>query len=157
MDSRIRLAVILFAASASFSADPAVSNPVAGSTKIFGCSLGKKSVLVTSTGSLMTYRFGSSASVDITIVGSALRRNLYYRAARYAGMEYQLRFANGPYSYIVYSMEGNGNTGTNPVSGLVVMKGTKRIAEMSCVRHAEFSTGFDYDSLPEDDESFTAM
>ncbi|WP_056610778.1 hypothetical protein [Sphingomonas sp. Root241] len=129
----------------------------AGASKVFACSLGKKFVSVTAVGSTLTYRFGTPAKVEMAIIGSAARGNIFYRTDRYASAQYQLRFANGPYSYIVYSMGGNDRTGTKPVSGLVVMKGARRISDMSCVRQAEFSTAFDLNALPKDAEAYSAM
>jgi hypothetical protein len=137
---------------------PAFAQGRAGAPqKVFACSLGKKAVSVTAVGSILTYRFGTPAKAEMTIVGSAALGNIFYRTDRYASTEYQLRFTNGPYSYIVYSMGPNASTGTMPVSGLVVMKGKRRIADMACVRQAGFSTAFDLDALPEDDEAYSAM
>jgi hypothetical protein len=117
---------------------------------VFACSLGKKTVSVTAEGNQLTYVFGTPGHPDISIVGRSDKKNVLYREDRYAGMEHQLRFVNGDYSYMVYNMEGNGNTGVKPVSGLIVMKGSKTIADMSCTHYAEFATGFNYESLPQD-------
>lgn len=124
---------------------------------VFTCSLGKKTVSVTATGSQLFYKFGTPFNVEMSIVASAQRDNVFYREARYAGLEQQLRFLNGHYSYIVYDMEGNAETGVSPMSGLVVMRGTTVIADMSCRHYAEFGPGFDYDSLPQDTEQYSAM
>jgi hypothetical protein len=130
----------------------------AGTPKgLFACSIGKKTVSVRAIESQLIYEFGTPTHIEMTIIGSVGQGNVFYRSDRYAGMEYQIRFKNGAYSYIVYSMEGNGYTGAEPSSGLVVMKGAKRVADMSCVRHAEFSPAFDYDQLPEDTDEFSAM
>ena len=73
----------------------------------FACSLGKKSVSVTSVGKQLTYRFGIPGRAEISITGSASQGNVLFRQERYANMEYQLRFANGEFSYIVYSMNAS--------------------------------------------------
>ena len=124
---------------------------------LFACSVGKKNVSVTAVGTDLIYRFGAADKVEMSIVGGPESGTVYWMAQRYAGMEYQLRFKNGDYSYIVYSMEGNGNTGVSPVSGLVVMQGAKRLADLSCTKHAEFGVSYDFDKLPEDTEAYSAM
>jgi hypothetical protein len=156
MGAVTRIAVIALVTVASLTA-PTLVRAQAGASKVFACSLGNKSVSVTAAGSTLTYRFGTAAKAEMTIIGSAALGNIFYRSDRYASMEYQLRFANGTYSYIVYSMGANASTGTRPVSGLVVMKGKTRIADMSCVRQAAFSTAFDLNALAEDTEAYSAM
>ena len=78
-------------------------------------------------------------------------------AQRYAGMQHQLRFANGGTSYIVFASEGNAHVGADSSSGLVVMRGTDRIMDKPCARYSEFSADFDYSTLPEDSETYSAM
>jgi|GEM_PF-3546622 len=124
---------------------------------VFACSVGKKAVSVTQEGGRFTYVFGAAGKADISIVGSAAQKNLFYREDRFAGMEHQLRFTNGEYSYIVYNMEGNGQMGAAAISGLTVMKGMTVIADMPCKRYAEFGVGFDYTSLPADTAAYSAM
>ncbi len=152
-----KIAVVAVFMSANLTVPAAAQVQAAAPKKLFSCSLGKKIAEITAVDGEMTYQVRTSAKVEIAITGSAARGNLFYRSDRYAGMEYQVRFVSGPYSYIVYSMEGNGHTGAHPVSGVVVMKGKERIADMSCFPHAEFSTAFDFDRLPEDDEAYSAM
>jgi len=136
--------------------EPAFAQPAAPQP-VFACSLGKKSVSVTAEGVRLTYIFGTAAKTEMSIVGSAALKNVWYREARYAGMEHQLRFANGDYSYIVYNMEGNGRSGASASSGLVVMKGKETVADMPCAHYAEFGTGFDLRALPEDTDDYSAM
>ena len=148
------VALIAFAGLAA----PSTAQAQAGTPKkLFACSLGKKSVSVTAVGSRLSYQFGAPAKAEMAIIGSAGQGNVFYRSDRYAGMEYQIRFVNGPYSYIVYSMEGNGRTGAAASSGLMVMKGTKTIADMPCLHYTEFAASFNYGKLPQDDESHSAM
>ena len=63
----------------------------------------------------------------------------------------------GPYSYIVYSMDGDPRKDAKAISGLLVAKDGKRVADMPCSPHAEFGVGFDYSALPQDTESNSAM
>ncbi|SFQ00629.1 hypothetical protein SAMN04488241_12110 [Sphingomonas rubra] len=114
-------------------------------------------VSVSAVGNRLTYQFGTPAKVEMTIIASAAQGNVFFRMDRYASMEYQLRFTNGPYSYIVYSMGANQRAGSDDVSGLVVMKGKQQIANMNCIRFSELNLPFDYDQLPEDSEEYTAM
>lgn len=125
--------------------------------KLFACSLGRKLISVTAVGSRLTYHFGTSAKEEMVIVGTPGQGNVFYRSDLYTGMEYQIRFAKGLYSYVVYSMEGNDRTGMAATSGLTVMKGAKSIADMPCRRHTTFNTNFDYHTLPQDDEDHSAM
>jgi hypothetical protein len=76
---------------------------------------------------------------------------------RFAGLEYQIRFRNGEYSYIVYDNEGNNRVGATATSGLVIMRGTKQISERSCARFSEFSVSLDSLEIPEDTEAYSAM
>lgn len=76
---------------------------------------------------------------------------------RYAGLEQQLRFTRGAYSYVLYSMDANEAKGSNAVSGIVVIHGSRRIADLSCLPHATFGENYDFDELPQDTGAFTAM
>ena len=127
-------------------------------TPVFSCSLGQKQVSIHAVGDQLVYRFGTKAKAELTIVGSAARRNLYFRTDRYASIENQLRFVNGRFSYIVFSVGGNPSVGAQPVSGLTVMNGTKRVSELTCRRWTELdTTKFDASRLPEDGEEYSAL
>ena len=71
-------------------------------------------------------------------------------------MEEQLRFTSEGFNYIVYSMNANEEKGTNAISGLLVLKGNKRLSDVPCRPHSEFS-GFDTDAIPEDSDAYSAM
>lgn len=125
---------------------------------VFACSLGAKQVSVRAVGTEIVYRFGTRDRAALTIVGSAAKRNLFYRTARYSGIENQLRFANGRYNYIVFSLGANAPVGARGVSGLTVMDGTKIVAEHSCRRWSDLdSRTFDFSTLPEDGEQYSAL
>ena len=137
---------------------PASADQLAGSpVKIFSCSVGNKTVSVTAVGKQLIYHYGTPIKEEMSIIGGAGTGNTFWMTQRYAGIEHQLRFKNGQYSYIVYNMEGNGNTGVAGVSGLVVMQGTKTIADKSCSKYTEFSTSYNFDDLPEDTDAYSAM
>jgi hypothetical protein len=140
-------------------AAPAEAQRHGGAETVFSCAVrGGKTVTVTNSGGTFTYRYGTRAHPELTLTGGARTGNLHFMRQRYAGVEMQLRFTRGAYSYIVYAMEGNGQTGTNPVSGLVVMRGSRRISEQSCTHYTDFASGFDaLDALPQDNAAFTAM
>lgn len=123
--------------------------------RVFACSLGRKSVSVTSLGHRLTYTFGTPGHTEISITGSAGQGNVLHYGARYAGWEDQLRFVRGQYSYVAYSVEGNSNSDASPVSGLVVLKGDKVAADMPCTRYTKFSG--DFDLLPADTKQYSAM
>ena len=73
---------------------------------------------VTRSGDQITYHDGIAHADEITIVGTANSGNIFQMAQRYAGMEYQLRFANGDFSYTVYASEGNPQVGAHAISGI---------------------------------------
>lgn len=127
-------------------------------TTLFECVLADgKRVRVAAEGDRLTYTYGLNGDVEMMLPASASQNNLFYMSQRFAGMQYQLRFANGDTSYIVFSAEGNSNTGAQASSGLVVMRGTRTVDNHACRQHAEFSADFDYSTLPQDTEAYSAM
>ena len=149
--------VLLTAAAAGCIPPPGGARSAERPRRVFACSLGRKSVSVTSLGHRLTYTFGTPGHTEISITGSAGQGNVLHYGARYAGLEDQVRFVSGQYSYVAYSMEGNSSTDSSPVSGLIVLKGDKVAADMPCTRYAEFSGDFDLDWLPADTEQYSAM
>jgi hypothetical protein len=127
------------------------------STTVFTCSIGKKMVSVTRADGRLTYHYGTGNKDEMSIVGIPSSGNVFQMTQRFAGMEYQLRFRNGEYSYIVYDSEGNGRVGAAATSGLVIMQGTKQISDRSCSRFAEFAVSLDSLGIPEDTDAFSAM
>ena len=123
---------------------------------LFKCTVGKKIVSVTRSGDQVTYHYGAAHSDEIAIVGTATSGNIFEMAQRYAGMEYQLRFTNGDFSYTVYASEGNPQVGAHAISGLVVTKGAQRISDKSCTRYASLSLPDDL-KIPDDTEDNSAM
>lgn len=128
-----------------------------GSTTLFTCSIGKKTVSVTQADGRLTYHYGTGGNDEMSIVGIPASGNVFQMAQRYAGLEYQLRFKNGDYSYIVYNNEGNSRVGAAATSGLVIMQGTKQIADRSCARYTEFAVPLDSLGVPEDTDAYSAM
>ena len=127
------------------------------STTVFTCSIGKKTVSVTRADGRLTYHYGTANKDEMSIVGIPSSGNVFQMTQRYAGMEYQLRFRNGEYSYIIYDSEGNGRVGAAATSGLVIMQGTKQISDRSCSRFAEFAVSLDSLGIPEDTDAYSAM
>ena len=127
------------------------------STTIFTCSIGKKTVSVTRADGRLTYHYGIGIKDEMSIVSIPTSGNVLQMTQRFAGMEYQLRFRNGEYSYIVYDSEGNSRVGAAASSGLVIMRGTKQISERSCARFTEFAVPLDSLGFPEDTDAYSAM
>jgi hypothetical protein len=127
------------------------------STTIFTCSIGKKTVSVTHADDRLTYHYDIGIKDEMSIIGTPTSGNVYKMSQRFAGLEYQIRFRNGEYSYIVYDNEGNNRVGATATSGLVIMRGTKQISERSCARFSEFSVSLDSLEIPEDTEAYSAM
>ena len=121
---------------------------------LFACTLsGGKTVRVTRQGDRLTYRYGTNSRSELTILGSPAARNLFAATALHGGPSYytQLRFVRGPYSYIVYAMEGGRITDSAGSSGLIVFRNSRRIVERECARMTELSFASIGD-LPEDSE-----
>jgi hypothetical protein len=127
------------------------------STTVFTCLIGKKTVSVTLADGRLTYHYGTGNKDEMSIVGIPSSGNVFHMTQRFAGMEYQLRFRNGEYNYIVYDSEGNTRVGAAATSGLVIMRGTKQISDRSCSRYAEFGVPLDSLGIPEDTDAYSAM
>ncbi|SDT37868.1 hypothetical protein [Bradyrhizobium canariense] len=125
--------------------------------KVFACSIDKKMVSVTSDGGQLIYHYGTAGHDEMTIVGVPSAGNIFQMTQRYAGMEYQLRFKNGEFSYIVYEGEGNARVGAAGTSGLVVMQGGRRISDKSCARFTQLAMPDDALHIPADTDAYSAM
>lgn len=125
--------------------------------RVFACWLGAKGVSVTRVGGNLIYAYGAPGRTELSIIGNARAGNVHQLTQRYAGTEFQLRFSSGAYSYIVYAAAGNARTGAHAVSGLVVMRGQRRISDKTCVRFAKFSNTEYLLDVPEDNEDYSAM
>lgn len=125
---------------------------------VFACSLGSKQVSVRAVGRELIYRFGTSGRTELSIIGSAARRNVFYWRGRYAGLENQLRFTNGRYSYTVYSLGPNASVGARGVAGLVVRDRGRAVSDLTCRRWTELYSGIfeDWD-LPQDNDDMSAI
>jgi hypothetical protein len=125
--------------------------------KVFACSIGDKQVSVATVDGRLVYRYGTASKADLSIVGIPGAGNIHWLRASFAGGEAQLRFTNGEYSYIVYSVEGS-NAGATGGSGLIVARGTKVISDRSCSRYEDWAMP-DVDALgiPMDSDAYQAM
>lgn len=137
---------------------PASTVHAAGSsTTVFTCFIGKKTVFVTRADGRLTYHYGTGIKDEMSIIGNPASGNVFQMTQRFAGMEYQLRFTNGEYSYIVYENEGNSRAGAAASSGLVIMQGTKHISDRACARFTEFTASPDSLGIPQDTDAYSAM
>lgn len=153
----ILAACIAGAAAMACPASPAWSQPAHAPQRVFACSLGRKSVSVTAAANRLTYRFGAPGHPELSIAASPGQGNVHKWSGRYAGMEHQLRFTRGEYNYTVYSVNGNSVAGASAASGLVVTRGTRTIADMSCARAVELYLPDAYGWPPEDTAEHSAM
>ncbi len=137
---------------------PTTASAQAGET-VFRCTLTNgKTVSVTTLGDRLTYRYGTPQRAELTINGTPRTGNVHYMQQRYASIQSQMRFSNGDYHYIVHSMGASQVAQSNAISGLVVMRGNRRIADHSCRSFREFDGGFDIrQELPEDSERWSVM
>lgn len=135
-----------------------VAAPEGSPVKVFACSIGDKKVSVTTVDGRLVYRYGTASKDDLSIVGMPGSGNIHWLEGRFAGMERQLRFTNGEYSYIIYAAEGNANSGAAGTSGLIVARGKRVISERSCSRYTDLDLP-DVNELgiPMDSEAYQAM
>ena len=126
-------------------------------TGLFTCRIGTHTVSVTDDGGRLTYRYGTPGKDEMSISAAPKSGRVLQLQQRFAGMEYQLRFKNGEISYIVYSMEGNGQSGAAAVSGLKVMKGIKELSDKFCSPYAELTLPPDSEDVPQDSDAYSAM
>ena len=124
---------------------------------LFTCRIGAHTVSVTDDGGQLAYHYGTAGKDELSIVGTARSGNVLQLEQRFAGMEYQLRFRNGAFSYIVYSSEGNGRSGAAATSGLVVMQDARRISDKACSPYAELTLPPASEAVPQDSDAYSAM
>jgi hypothetical protein len=134
-------------------ASPATAAP----KRIFDCRLGAKRASVTFDRGRYVYRYGTGTRAELTLAGNASTRNVFFYSNRYASIEYQLRFTKGGVSYILYSMEANRTTGSNAVSGLLVLRGGVALSDRSCSPWSRLSYHLTDRKLPLDPEAFSAI
>jgi hypothetical protein len=157
LEHTMKHSIILTIVALSMYQPASASQPSSKPLILFTCSVGNKTVSVTTVGDQLTYHYGTQAKEEMSITGTAKSGNIFWLTQRFAGIENQMRFKSGDFSYIVYDSEGNGNVGAAATSGLVVMKGTKTIADKSCAKYTEFSASYDFNTLPEDTDAYSAM
>jgi hypothetical protein len=127
------------------------------SAKLFACSVGGKQVSVTVTGKRLVYHYGTAHKDEMSIIGVPASGNIFQMWQRYAGIEKQLRFTTGEFSYIVYSVGGNERVGAHETSGLVVMGGDKTILDKTCSPFAELELPGETFAVPQDTDKYSAM
>ena len=149
----IRLALATLFASSQGLAVLAKGAPV----KLFACSVGGKQVSVTVMGDRLVYHYGTARKDEMAIIGVPASGNVFQMWQRYAGIEKQLRFTTGEYSYIVYSVDGNARVGAHETSGLVVMRGVKTISDKTCSPFAELELPDEALAVPQDTDKYSAM
>ena len=125
---------------------------------IFRCALNNgRQVSVDVAGGRYTYRYGrTGAAPELILGGDARGGTVRVLVARHSGTLYKLRFVSGAQSYIVYSMDGNPQTGARAVAGLIVTRGMRKIGDRSCTRFAGFGAT-DFTGLPQDGGQWSAM
>lgn len=127
---------------------------------VFSCMLrqGRASVLISGSALRLHYRAGSGRRIILVRGPETKVRRL---EARFTGRYEHLRFEQGQNSFVVYSRDANSQTGTGPLSGLVVFRRGQRAAEHRCRQQASFTwlTGDEIllKALPEDSEDFLAL
>lgn len=144
---------------AAFLPGTAAAQSGSGVETVFRCTLRNgKTVSITAQGGNLFYAYGTPRRAELSLRGSARSGNVFFWQQRYASILSQVRFTRGDHHYILYSMGANGQTGSSAVSGLLVLRGSRRVSDHSCRRHAEFTGGFDLlNRLPQDSETYSAM
>ena len=124
---------------------------------LFTCAMRRGSVSVTELGGTLTLRLRLPGKPDTVVTGDVEHRTVLSFQDLYAGQERQLRFIDGPRSYIVYTMAGNPQTGAQSVSGLSVALDRKLTLGQPCSHYTEFTDAWSELSLPEDSAEYSAM
>ena len=154
---KVVIACLAMFGSAIPAAAPAQSG--SGLETVFECTLRNgKTVSVTAQGGNLFYAYGQGPWTELSLRGSRRSGTVHYMQQRYASTQSQLRFTNGDHHYIVHSMGPSQVARSAGVSGLVVMRGNRRIADHSCRRFTEFQGSLQVrEALPEDSEAFSVM
>lgn len=123
-----------------------------------------KEVTISENEGTFTYQHYKHGAVDLKLSGSALNGNLFRWEGRYTGLEMQIRFAHGDYSYIAYSASAGGEGLGQNFSGVEVIRGDvgnddkHDISDQTCIgKNPGFDPPLVYDDLPLDDDSWSAM
>jgi hypothetical protein len=153
-----KLVIACTAAAAFCLPGAALAQSGSGIENVFQCTLSNgKTVRVTAQGGNLFYTYGGRRA-ELSLRGSARSGNVHYMQQRYASIQSQLRFSNGGYHYIVHSMGRSVVADSSAISGLVVMRGNRRLADHSCRRFTEFRGGFGtLRAMPEDSEAYSVM
>lgn len=145
-----KLLIALACAATSISSAGVAAPHSSKPAPIFSCSFGTKQVLVTGTPDAMTYQFGSLGNVEKTITAGRATGNVFYHADNMRYMPKQLRFTVGSTSYMLYHLEYADGSGAEYVQGLIVLQGTKKLANLKCRSGPGLDVHADYSSLPDD-------
>lgn len=153
--------LVLACAAAAALCLPAGASAQSGSRveKVFECSLRNgKTVSVTAQGDHMSYRYGTPRRAELRLSGTPSSGNVFHFLGRYYNILHQLRFQNGRYSYIVYSLPGSRVADAKGRYGVMVLRDGRPISDTQCRREMEFQGGFAlFDRLPQDDERYNVM
>ena len=133
---------------------PAQARPDGNPNFAFFCSLGRHTVSVATERSRLVYRFKSRRGIEQTIVQDAPSANVFYRIQFWStSAAQQLRFVNGPASYVVYNFfraADYGGRGFADQSGLLVLRNGRVVARHKCKSGGRFDEDHQLDRLPAD-------
>ena len=125
--------------------------------QIFSCSFGARQVEVVRDGATLTYRFGRPGRWEMVLSGDAARGNVHYHRTLYPrGEDQTLRFESGAHSYVIFNAFQTPDyrlEGARDDSGLLVLRGGRRIARMNCRGGGDFIERDIFDTLPQDEEN----
>lgn len=152
-------AIIMGGIAAVALAVPAASTAQRASAEtLFQCTLKNgKTVSVTAQGDNYTYRYGTPRRAELTLRASPQSRTALHLQQRYYAIATQIRFTRGEYSYIVHEIPSSTIADAQGISGLMVLRGNRPIADHTCRRLTEFRNWTTISRLPEDEERWSAM
>jgi hypothetical protein len=102
---------------------------------IFTCNLGKKYVEVREADGELHYRFGTRSRTELELRAAAASNSVFYHRTLYnRGEDQSLRFTNGKYDYVVYSMwrAPSGKSAEDIEGGLLVLLDGKAQQKHTC-------------------------
>ncbi len=120
---------------------------------VFACGFGARQVRVTGSPQGLTYRFGTATTAEMTLTAGPQTRTVFQKTELFArAVNRHLRFTQGAFSYVLFHREYFGTAthkGAEDVQGLLVLKGPKLLAKMTCRSGPGFGDA-DLSALPED-------
>lgn len=124
---------------------------------IFTCDLGKKDVTIREAAGQLHYRFGTRSRAELELRATPESSSVFYHRTLYSrGEDQSLRFTNGKYSYVVYSMwrAPSGSSAEAVEGGLLVLLDGKVLQKNKCRNGGDMLEYPIFKMLPSDETNW---